>query len=285
MFDQIKRSKEDVEKIYKRVIKDEFKPKQRAIENDKKELISIEKFKDEVSSFKNSRKIDQLEEQKIIMIESDDNFITKWDLFYQIELIKDGIIEIDKDIKEINKNIDAGNSTCIIRGKRVNLKKDYDRLLVGRLIYQGEWKDNNKHGKGTYYWANGGRYEGEWKDDKMHGKGTNYYASGDRYEGEWKDNNKHGKGTYYFAYGCRYEGEWKDDKMHGKGTFYFANGGRYEGEWKDDKMHGKVTYYYASGDRYEGEWKDGNEHGKGTKFYASGNRYKGEWKDDKMVKK
>ena len=58
-------------------------------------------------------------------------------------------------------------------------------------IYEGEWKDNEKHGKGKksdllndlliltlfntligkYFVNDGGRYEGEWEDDNRHGQG------------------------------------------------------------------------------------------------------------------
>ena len=38
--------------------------------------------------------------------------------------------------------------------------------------YVGEWKDNKRHGKGTYRYADGNKYVGEWKDDDFNGKGT-----------------------------------------------------------------------------------------------------------------
>ncbi|KAL7490407.1 hypothetical protein ACHAWT_000009 [Skeletonema menzelii] len=46
--------------------------------------------------------------------------------------------------------------------------------LIGLMeVYEGEWKDDKKHGNGTYKWATGtSYYEGEWKGDKRNGKGT-----------------------------------------------------------------------------------------------------------------
>ena len=32
------------------------------------------------------------------------------------------------------------------------------------LVYEGEWKDGQRHGRGTRTYANGGVYEGEYKD-------------------------------------------------------------------------------------------------------------------------
>lgn len=46
------------------------------------------------------------------------------------------------------------------------------------------------HGKGTYYYADGGVYEGEWQDRKMHGKGRFTFPNGSVYEGDWKNDVK-----------------------------------------------------------------------------------------------
>ena len=103
-------------------------------------------------------------------------------------------------------------------------------------------------------WANGDRYEGEFKDDKRTGRGTYYWASGNRYEGEFVDGDFNGWGKKYWASGKRYEGEWKNDKRTGRGTFYWANGDRYEGELKDDKRTGRGTFYHANGTWCEGRY-------------------------------
>ena len=73
------------------------------------------------------------------------------------------------------------------------------------------WKDST--------WYNGNVYEGEWRDDKRHGHGKCTFSTGDVYEGEWKDGKKHGRGKYTYSTGDVYEGEWKDNKIlygHGK---------------------------------------------------------------------
>ena len=33
-------------------------------------------------------------------------------------------------------------------------------------MYDGDWKDNKAHGKGSYTHADGAKYIGDWKDDK-----------------------------------------------------------------------------------------------------------------------
>lgn len=41
-------------------------------------------------------------------------------------------------------------------------------------------------------WRNDNRYEGEWKDDTKHGFGIKTWANGDRFEGSWRNGSKHG---------------------------------------------------------------------------------------------
>ena len=53
-------------------------------------------------------------------------------------------------------------------------------------------KDGQRNGKGIFIWSTedskGHTYQGEWKDDEKIGKGIYKYANGEIYEGEWKDN-------------------------------------------------------------------------------------------------
>jgi len=37
-------------------------------------------------------------------------------------------------------------------------------------MYQGDWLNNNMHGKGVYTWKDGRRYDGEYLNDKKHVK-------------------------------------------------------------------------------------------------------------------
>ena len=52
-------------------------------------------------------------------------------------------------------------------------KEGYGILYKGgKIIYQGEWKDDHKEGKGIMYYANKSRYEGQWEKDKKTEKDT-----------------------------------------------------------------------------------------------------------------
>ena len=144
---------------------------------------------------------------------------------------------------------------------------------------------------GTYNWTKGdfkgAQYEGEWKDDKKHGQGTIAFAEGDTYVGEFKNDNFHGHGTRNFANGDKYVGEYKNDKMHGHGIGTFANGNQYEGEWKDNERNGQGVFIFGKGewegDKYVGKIKDNKKHGQGTYFWADGEVWQGQFKDDEWI--
>ena len=95
--------------------------------------------------------------------------------------------------------------------------------------FVGEFKDDKRHGQGTYTFANGGKYVGEWKDGKSEGQGTGTYADGSKYVGEFKDGKPEGQGTGTYADGSKYVGEWKDGKPEGQGTYTNADGSNYVG--------------------------------------------------------
>ena len=58
--------------------------------------------------------------------------------------------------------------------------------------YQGQWKDNQRHGNGRCYFYNGDLYEGEWVKGKRQGKGTAFLQTGERYVGMWEGDRRHG---------------------------------------------------------------------------------------------
>jgi len=129
------------------------------------------------------------------------------------------------------------------------------QLFYGK--YDGEWRGGNKHGQGTFTFADGDKYTGEFKDNKRHGQGTYTWPGGTKYVGEWRDGSIHGQGTKTWPDGTKYVGEYRDGKKHGQGTNTFADGDKYVGEWKDDKRHGQGTYTDPDGNvMFEGVWVD-----------------------------
>ncbi|XP_029371075.1 MORN repeat-containing protein 3 isoform X1 [Echeneis naucrates] len=151
--------------------------------------------------------------------------------------------------------------------------------------YNGEWRDNKKHGKGLQLWKkSGATYNGKWKNGKRDGYGiysvlipeTKEYER--KYCGKWKNGKKHGYGTYFYSNSAVYEGEWSEGLRSGWGRMYYESGDTYEGEWMKDKNHGQGIIRFANGDWYEGNWQDGKRSGNGKYYYSDkGQLYEGFW--------
>eukprot|EP00940_MAST-03C_sp_MAST-3C-sp2_P001415 g1415.t1 len=177
-------------------------------------------------------------------------------------------------------------------------------------VYDGEWRNQKRHGKGVLVDVNGDRYEGSFEDGVPHGFGTRIYAfdmidgkfvkDGRKYEGEWKFGVYWGEGEYTIGNGETYKGGFHDGLCHGTGTYRYKNGDVYEGLWKMNRRCGQGTMQYLNGDRYEGSWKMdmfegpgrfvrkragemrgmfrmGVLHGKATRVYADGRVFEGEF--------
>ncbi|KAK3258200.1 hypothetical protein CYMTET_32737, partial [Cymbomonas tetramitiformis] len=84
--------------------------------------------------------------------------------------------------------------------------------------------------------ADGGVYDGDWLDGKKEGKGAYVYKSGAVYEGEWQNNVKHGSGMYKFAKGAVYVGEFLGGRPHGLGLKTMPSGKQYAGTWHEGKL-------------------------------------------------
>ncbi len=89
--------------------------------------------------------------------------------------------------------------------------------------------------KGVYTWPDGRRYEGEWLNNNMHGKGVYTWKDGRKYEGEYCYDKKHGYGIYTWSDGRKYEGHWSAGKQHGKGKYILNDGSIKVGIWEDGK--------------------------------------------------
>ena len=163
--------------------------------------------------------------------------------------------------------------------------------------YEGEMKDGEPHGFGTYRWNDGDIYTGEYVNGVRHGKGKFVFASGNYYDGEWANEKYHGHGIYHWSDGDEFEGEWKNGKRHGEGKWTYADGRYYTGVWENGESISSSSIVYPSssgntasasiakvervvfdnGDVYEGEMVDGFRHGKGKYTWANGNEYEGDW--------
>lgn len=156
--------------------------------------------------------------------------------------------------------------------------------------YQGQWKDNMKHGYGVQTYKNGDRYEGQWLRDKRHGEGVLWVrVPGSKskfrreFTGGWFEDKRCGAGTCYYSNADRYEGQWRDGKRHGQGHMHYVNGDIYEGSWLNNSRHGYGAHTSANGDVYQGYWYNDLKEGAGALyFFTSGRVLTGEWCQNQM---
>ncbi|GMI40686.1 hypothetical protein TrCOL_g11824 [Triparma columacea] len=94
--------------------------------------------------------------------------------------------------------------------------------------YSGDWKDDRQDGFGEHVWLAGNEahfdkgdttkqrcnlYSGQWVDGQRHGIGTFFYANGSQYHGSWENNIKQGFGVFTYPDGHVYEGGFENDRM------------------------------------------------------------------------
>ena len=154
------------------------------------------------------------------------------------------------------------------------------RLMNPNLVKKKNGKEKEYNGKGKLI------FEGEFLNDVRHGTGKEYYNEKLKFEGEylygWKI-----KGKFYINETLRYEGEYLFDRVYnGKGydedgniifeikngngrvEEYYDNGNiKFEGEYLNGKKNGKGKEYNNKGIKeYEGDYLKGKKHGQGKEY-------------------
>ncbi len=122
-------------------------------------------------------------------------------------------------------------------------------------IYEGFFEAGKKSGKGNLQISEAQNYEGEFKNNQFHGKGT-LIAHGCHYSGDFVNNEKHGIGKVIYASGERYEGNFISNERSGKGILYKTNGEVYDGLWLNDLRKRNGVLIYPNGCRLVGIWDD-----------------------------
>jgi len=69
--------------------------------------------------------------------------------------------------------------------------------FVGIGTYKGNFVGGNLEGLGRFDYLDGSYYDGDWKDNKKHGRGKLIEGGGDTiYNGDWEYDEKHGRGIF-----------------------------------------------------------------------------------------
>lgn len=122
-------------------------------------------------------------------------------------------------------------------------------------IYEGDWKENQKHGLGLIKYLNEGEYFGRFENGRRHGEGVfTYKKTNDTYSGFWKYGNKHGEGIYTFnSSKLKLCGDWENGNFI-KGKWIFPNGIYWQGEFKKNKPQGIGRWIFPDGNTVEGKF-------------------------------
>ena len=140
-------------------------------------------------------------------------------------------LKIIKYNKNLQKIIDINIINYIhFRGRYIiyesnGIGKEYDGQYDA-LLFQGEYKNRKRNGKGKEYWAiDRLEFEGEYKNGKRNGKGKEYYWNGKLiFEGEYLNGKKNGKGKEYYLDGkLKFDGEYLNDRQK-IGNYYDSDG-------------------------------------------------------------
>ena len=123
-------------------------------------------------------------------------------------------------------------------------------------IYEGGFKNNLRHGKGTLILDKTGiqKYIGEFKNDKISGKGRYIRSELKEYIGEWDNNQVSGYGMLKDG-NILYFGFFLSDKKNGYGAcFYDVINMVIIGKWENDLIQG-----FAIVINYNDNGEDNNE--------------------------
>uniref|UniRef100_A0A7S0FG56 MORN repeat-containing protein n=1 Tax=Pyrodinium bahamense TaxID=73915 RepID=A0A7S0FG56_9DINO len=58
----------------------------------------------------------------------------------------------------------------------------------GPMVYEGQYRNDKKHGEGRFTWPSGKAYEGQWASGQRHGVGVDVNPGGAKCLGIWEDN-------------------------------------------------------------------------------------------------
>ena len=210
------------------------------IEN--KEIKIFVKLKNNDKAFNNNN----------LLLNIKSNYFTKFLFSHLEENVKLKIIKYNKtmknmiDIKLINYKF-LSKRYIILEDE--NKGKEYDGQ-TDNLIYEGEYLNGKRNGKGKEYDENKLIFEGEYLNGKRNGKGKEYYNDGElKFEGEYLNGERNGKGKEYDYNGeLIFEGDYLNgERWNGKGKEYYNNGElAFEGQYLNGERHSKGKEYYKN---------------------------------------
>ena len=176
---------------------------------------------------------------KCVEFNNDNDKDQEMKIYFEIENGK--MTEKDDNGEEIYKGTFSGSiSSGLFRMKGQELKNN-------KTIYDGDWYNNKRNGKGTLIMNDDLVYDGNWIDNLPHGKGVLKKNNQVIYDGEWTNGyfipnkNTLKSPIKYDGTNCLvdkhnniiYEGGLEDNVPHGNGKCILEDNTIIEGKWED----------------------------------------------------
>lgn len=158
----------------------------------------------------------------------------------------------------------------------------YGLLYENNYVYEGEFLQWKKNGRGSIIFYNKESYLGNFYEDKYEGLGIMYYNNGDKYIGRFVNNKKEKCGKLYFKNGNNYFGDFSNDQMTGFGIFSYKNGNSYIGYLKNQSFDNVGIFTYCGGDVFTGQFAWDKKTRIGSLKCINGDIIEGEFLEDCM---
>ena len=106
-----------------------------------------------------------------------------------------------------------------------------------QVIYKGQIRNEEYHGKGMLFLNNGNKYNGYFYQGKFHGRGKYSWGNGkSAYIGQFEMGERTGFGTLIISENVKYMGNFYCGSLHGYGKVVYANGAEFQARFEHGNL-------------------------------------------------
>ncbi|KAL1919222.1 uncharacterized protein VTP21DRAFT_1914 [Calcarisporiella thermophila] len=166
---------------------------------------------------------------------------------------------VEEDSDEVEEEMEDENP--VYEGEchsSTHLPHGHGKLIYRSAVFEGEFQNGEKEGKGIYKFKDGSTLSGIFTRDSLSGFGVYTFPDGRRLEAHYVKGDLTGPCKEFDAKGqLLSEGEYADGRRVGTWLLCFEDGGTLRGEMGDEGISGSAVYTYPDGSELRGEWRNG----------------------------